>query len=112
MHVVPFTDDAEGPVSGLDECALAKALDVEGRLLVRITLTACLEDHIERCLGGAAEPLEPATRHDLAQPRLAGLCAEGRRAGSQWQGSEGVGEAKSAVKDATNKTAAAINKNF
>ena len=40
------------------------------------------------------------------------LRAEGRRAGSQRQGSEGVGEAKSAVKDATKKTAAAINKNF
>ncbi|ESZ37494.1 hypothetical protein X733_01205 [Mesorhizobium sp. L2C067A000] len=36
VHVVPFTDDAEGPVAGPDERGFAEALDVERCLLVRV----------------------------------------------------------------------------
>jgi hypothetical protein len=36
VHVVPFTDNAEGSVTGLDERGFTEALDVEARLLVGI----------------------------------------------------------------------------
>jgi len=37
----------------------------------------CLEDDVERGLGGAAEPGEPGRADDVRDPRLTGLCPEG-----------------------------------
>src|SRR5262245_13961943 len=47
-----------------------------GAVMSRPTLRPCLEDQIERRLGRAADAGEPRLLEHLAQPSLAGLCAE------------------------------------
>jgi hypothetical protein len=63
VHVVPLADDAEGAFAGLDERALAKTLDVEGRLLVSVDERLFLA-------GLSAEPNDVVSSHALLQSKI------------------------------------------